>query len=516
MGRFGGLRRLRSRRLARSLRRQLPALQPRGAHRLCRRRGPARLLPAERLPPRSRAGCIATRGAGRSSTSRLRRDWRGSSDRRSASRPPTSTATAGSTSSSPTTRQENQLWINQRDGTFLEHRARRGRGAWRLGRAQGEHGRRCRRLRCRRRRGSVHHRADRPGQHALRERRHGRCSRSRARAPASARPACRTPASGRRGSTSTTTAGWICSPSTATSTRTTPRWRGAGHPFPLGQRNQLLRNVGGRFEDVTARAGRAFELVEASRGAAFGDVDNDGDTDVLVANGAGRARLLVNEIGQRQALDRAAARRPGRPARHARRARRRRSIRTARCYGGALVPTAATRRPTIRACSSVWATRRSRRASESYGQPVRPKSGLRSQSTATRLCSRGRTVKLDQWSEAAGAEASIVLAACVVVLSACDAPASKHGSAPGGRPARPLATTSGSSPADSRSVQLLLRNHRKHEHIAGPTGGRVRRHGTGVPCSEAGRRGGSLFSPRAGARARGSGAGRTCSGMCIS
>ena len=74
----------------------------------------------------------------------------------------------------------------------------------------------------------------------------------------------------------------------------------AGHPFPLGQRNQLLRNVGGRFEDVTARAGRVFELVEASRGAAFGDVDNDGDTDVVVANGAGRARLLVNEIGQRK------------------------------------------------------------------------------------------------------------------------------------------------------------------------------------------------------------------------
>jgi hypothetical protein len=71
----------------------------------------------------------------------------------------------------------------------------------------------------------------------------------------------------------------------------------AGDPFPLGQRNQLFRNVGGRFEDVTGRGGRVFELIEASRGAAFGDVDNDGDTDVLVTNGAGRARLLVNGIG---------------------------------------------------------------------------------------------------------------------------------------------------------------------------------------------------------------------------
>ena len=72
-----------------------------------------------------------------------------------------------------------------------------------------------------------------------------------------------------------------------------------GDPFPLGQRNQLFHNLGGRFEDVTDRAGKVFQLVEASRGAAFGDIDNDGDVDVLVGNGAGRARLLVNNIGSR-------------------------------------------------------------------------------------------------------------------------------------------------------------------------------------------------------------------------
>jgi hypothetical protein len=73
-----------------------------------------------------------------------------------------------------------------------------------------------------------------------------------------------------------------------------------GDPFPMGQLNLLLRNVGGRFEDVTHRAGPVFELIEASRGAAFGDIDNDGDTDVVVANGAGRARLLVNNVGSRR------------------------------------------------------------------------------------------------------------------------------------------------------------------------------------------------------------------------
>ena len=73
----------------------------------------------------------------------------------------------------------------------------------------------------------------------------------------------------------------------------------AGDPFPLHEPNQLLRNLGGgRVEDISARAGRVFELSEVSRGAAFGDVDNDGDTDVLVVNNGGPARLMINAVGQ--------------------------------------------------------------------------------------------------------------------------------------------------------------------------------------------------------------------------
>ena len=50
----------------------------------------------------------------------------------------------------------------------------------------------------------------------------------------------------------------------------------ADEPFPYDERNLLFRNLGdGRFEDVSAQAGTAFSLSEISRGAAFGDVDND-------------------------------------------------------------------------------------------------------------------------------------------------------------------------------------------------------------------------------------------------
>jgi len=72
--------------------------------------------------------------------------------------------------------------------------------------------------------------------------------------------------------------------------------------FSLAQTNQLFRNRGGgRFEEVTATAGTVFERSEVSRGAAFGDVDNDGDTDVLITNNNGPARLLVNQAGSRNA-----------------------------------------------------------------------------------------------------------------------------------------------------------------------------------------------------------------------
>ncbi|MEO8258942.1 MAG: CRTAC1 family protein [Acidobacteriota bacterium] len=74
----------------------------------------------------------------------------------------------------------------------------------------------------------------------------------------------------------------------------------ANDPFPLRMTNQLYRNRrDGHFDEVSADAGPAFRIADVGRGAAFGDIDNDGDTDVVIASAAGRLRLLRNNVGNR-------------------------------------------------------------------------------------------------------------------------------------------------------------------------------------------------------------------------
>jgi hypothetical protein len=74
----------------------------------------------------------------------------------------------------------------------------------------------------------------------------------------------------------------------------------AGAKF--AQRNLLLRNTGERFEDMKDQAGMGFSPEMVSRALAAGDIDNDGDLDLLITNNNGRPNLLLNEGGRANAI----------------------------------------------------------------------------------------------------------------------------------------------------------------------------------------------------------------------
>ena len=69
---------------------------------------------------------------------------------------------------------------------------------------------------------------------------------------------------------------------------------------PYAEPNLLLRNNGrGKFEDPGASCGSFCSQIEVSRGLALGDVDNDGDLDMLVTATGGPARLFKNDAEKR-------------------------------------------------------------------------------------------------------------------------------------------------------------------------------------------------------------------------
>jgi hypothetical protein len=61
------------------------------------------------------------------------------------------------------------------------------------------------------------------------------------------------------------------------------------------ERSLLLQQRSGRYVDVTAGSGAIMATVESSRGAIFGDLNNDGKVDIVMLNSRARPTLMINE-----------------------------------------------------------------------------------------------------------------------------------------------------------------------------------------------------------------------------
>ncbi|HBY61526.1 MAG TPA: RNA-binding protein, partial [Solibacterales bacterium] len=67
--------------------------------------------------------------------------------------------------------------------------------------------------------------------------------------------------------------------------------------YPFKTPRLVFRNLGnGKFEELIEEAGPGIAAAHSSRGAAFGDFDNDGDIDILVWNMNEPPSLLRNEM----------------------------------------------------------------------------------------------------------------------------------------------------------------------------------------------------------------------------
>ena len=72
----------------------------------------------------------------------------------------------------------------------------------------------------------------------------------------------------------------------------------AGEPLALKEPNRLFINRGDGSFDSGNHLAPALGRERVSRGIASGDIDNDGDTDLVVTNNHGPVEMLINTVGQ--------------------------------------------------------------------------------------------------------------------------------------------------------------------------------------------------------------------------
>lgn len=87
--------------------------------------------------------------------------------------------------------------------------------------------------------------------------------------------------------------GWLDLITVNGTVKVQPALQEKGDKLPLEQKKQLFANRRGRFTEIVGD--KLLETPQIGRGLAAGDLDDDGDVDLVISNNAGPLEILLNE-----------------------------------------------------------------------------------------------------------------------------------------------------------------------------------------------------------------------------